>query len=211
MKVVSTLAMLAGLCVAGPVAAQYGQQSTNPGSPSTAKTAAPEARVEGKDADFLKQAAQNGRAEVEASKLAQTKATQADVKAFAAKMVEDHQQAHQELAQLAQSKGVKLPDDPSLMQRGRLKMLSGADGEKFDKRYAEDFGVKAHEDTVKMFKNAAANAKDADVKAFAQKTLPKLEEHLTMARSMEAAVVPTAAGKSDDRGAKSATTEPKKQ
>ena len=74
-------------------------------------------------------------------------------------------------------------------------MLSGADGEKFDKRYAESFGVKAHEDTVKLFKDAAANAKDPEVKAFAQKTLPKLEEHLTMARSMEAAVVPTAAGK----------------
>ena len=52
---------------------------------------------------------------------------------------------------------------------------------------------------MKLFKNAAANAKDADVKAFAQKSLPKLEEHLTMARSMEAAVVPTAAGKSDPK------------
>ena len=59
--------------------------------------------------------------------------------------------------------------------------------------------MKAHEDTVKLFKNAAANAKDAGVKAFAQKSLPKLEEHLTMARSMEAAVVPTAAGKSDPK------------
>ncbi len=87
------------------------------------------------------------------------------------------------------------------MQRGKLKMLSGADGEKFDKRYAEDFGVKAHEDTVKLFKNAAANAKDADVKAFAQKTLPKLEEHLAMARTMAAAVVPTAAVNQGDRAA----------
>jgi putative membrane protein len=233
MKVVTTtFAMIAGLCLAGAATAQpSGQQSTNPASPSSGKTATQaqskaaeadkagtrrEARVEGKDADFLKQAAQNGHAEIEASKLAQTKATQPDVKSFAGKMVADHQKAHQELAQLAQSKGVKLPDDPSLMQRGKLKLLSGADGEKFDKRYAESFGVKAHEDTVKMFKDAAANAKDADVKAFAQKTLPKLEEHLTMARSMEAAVVPTAAGKSDDRGAKterakSGAPEPKKQ
>ena len=209
MKVVTTtFAMIAGLCLAGTVAAQTGQQTTNPGSPSAGRTAtqAPaeratrqEAKVEGKDADFLKQAAQNGHAEVEASKLAQTKATQPDVKSFAQKMVDDHQKAHQELAQLAQSKGVKLPEDPSLMQRGKLKMLSGADGEKFDKRYAESFGVKAHEDTVKLFKDAAANAKDAEVKAFAQKTLPKLEEHLTMARSMEAAVDPAAAGKRSER------------
>ena len=128
MKVVTTtFAMIAGLCLAGTAAAQTGQQTTNPGSPAAGRTAtqAPaeratrqEAKVEGKDADFLKQAAQNGHAEVEASKLAQTKATQADVKSFASKMVEDHQKAHQELAQLAQSKGVKLPDDPSLMQRG---------------------------------------------------------------------------------------------
>jgi putative membrane protein len=233
MKVISTLAMIAGLCVAGTAAAQSsGQQSTTPASPSAGKTATPaqtkaeradkagmrqEARVEGKDAGFLKQAAQNGHAEIEASKLAQTKATQSDVKTFAGKMVEDHQKASQELMQLAQSKGVKLPDDPSLMQRGRLKLLSGADGEKFDRRYAESFGVKAHEDNLKLFKEAAANAKDADVKAFAQKTLPKLEEHLTMARSMESAVAPTAAGQRPDRTgdragtSKSSTTTGKSQ
>jgi putative membrane protein len=79
MKVVSTLAMVAGLCAAGTAAAQSCQQSTNP-SPSTGTTAAPadkatreEAKVEGKDADFLKQAAQNGHAEIEASKLARSK------------------------------------------------------------------------------------------------------------------------------------------
>jgi putative membrane protein len=206
--------LIAGLCAAGMAVAQSGQQSTTPTRPSAGQTAPPpqartqpagaerqEAKVESKDADFLKQAAQNGHAEMEASKLAQTKATQADVKSFAGKMVDDHQKAHQDLAKLASDKGVKLPESPSLMQRAKLKMLSGADGEKFDKRYAESFGVKAHEDTVKLFKNAAANAKDADVKAFAQKTLPKLEEHLTMARTMEAAVVPTAAGSAKDRTA----------
>jgi putative membrane protein len=210
--VTTTVAMIAAVCMAGAAAAQTSPSSTTtPTTPSAGQTTLPPqartgadreaARLDGKDESFLKQAAQNGHAEVEASKLAQTKATQADVKSFAGKMVEEHQKASQELAALASSKGVKLPEGPSLMQKAKLKMLSGADGAKFDKRYAENFGVKAHEDTVKLFKNAAAGAKDADVKAFAQKTLPTLEQHLTMARSMEATVAPTAAGKPADRSA----------
>ena len=51
----------------------------------------------------------------------------------------------------------------------------------------------------------AAQAKDADVKAFAQKTLPTLQEHLTMAKAMEASVEPTAAGKPAERSADKST------
>jgi putative membrane protein len=147
------------------------------------------------DADFMKQAAQNGLAEVEASKLAQTKAKSADIKSFAGKMVTEHTKANDELMKLAADKGVKLPDKPSLMQRTKLKMLSSADGDNFDKRYADGFGVKAHEDTVKLFQEEGTKGKDADVKMWAQKTLPDLQEHLTLAKSMQASVEPTATGK----------------
>lgn len=208
---VSALALAAGLCLSGAVMAQSGQQSTQPQSPSSGEraTTTPQPRTERApadkagakiakaDSDFLKQAAQNGHAELEASKMAQSKATQSDVKAFAEKMVTEHTKTHQELATLAQSKGVALPDGPSLMQRAKLKMLAGAEGAKFDERYAESFGVKAHEDTIKLFRDGAAKAQDADVKSFAQKTLPALQEHLTLAKAAHATAAPTAAGKAD--------------
>ena len=99
--------------------------------------------------------------------------------------IEDHTKANQELETLASSKGVDLPDGPSLLQKGKSKlMLSTADGESFDRRYAESMGVEAHEDNIELFEKAVKEAEDPDVKAYAQKTLPKLQEHLEMARKL---------------------------
>ncbi len=139
------------------------------------------------DADFMKQAAQNGAAEIEASQLALQKARNPEVKAFAEKMVADHTKTSEELKQLAASKNVKLPEGPSMKQKAELKMVSAGDDAKFDERYAKAFGVKAHQETIKLFQEAAAKATDADVKAFAQKTLPALNHHLEMARALEGA------------------------
>jgi putative membrane protein len=137
------------------------------------------------DADFMKQAAQNGAAEIEASKLALQKAQRPEVKTFAEKMVADHTKTADELKQLAASKKVSLPDGPSVKQKAELKMISAGDDAKFDERYAKSFGVKAHEETIKLFQEAANGATDAEVKAFAQKTLPALNHHLEMAKSLE--------------------------
>jgi putative membrane protein len=137
------------------------------------------------DANFLEQAAQNGLAEVQASRLALEKATQAEVKAFAQKMVDDHTKSNAELSSLAAAKRVKVPTEPSLMQRAKLRLLGTADGANFDARYVEQMGIEAHEDTIELFRKAAADAQDADVKAFASKTLPTLEHHLQMARQLK--------------------------
>lgn len=139
------------------------------------------------DASFLKQAAQNGAAEIEASKLAQQKAQRPDVKAFADAMVADHTKVDAELKQLAAAKKVELPTGPSAKQKAELKLIDAGDKAKFDQRYAESFGLKAHQETIELFEEAAKNASDADVKAFAQKTLPSLKHHLEMARALERA------------------------
>ena len=140
------------------------------------------------DRNFMEQAAQNGHAEVEAAKLAQGKSANQKVKDFAAKMEQDHTKTNEELAALASSKNVKLPTEPSAVQKSKAKAMDALDGERFDRRYADEMGVKAHEDTVKMFRKAADGAKDADVKAFAAKTLPALEEHLKMSRDLRASL-----------------------
>lgn len=188
------------------VTAAHAQASAPSAAPAT--SAAQAARAATKparaDAAFMKQAAQNGHAEVEGSKLALTKAVNTQVKGFAQQMVDDHTKSSEELKALAASKGVKLPTEPSMAQKARLKLLQGADGAEFDKRYAEQLGVKAHEDTLKLFQKAAANAKDPDVKAFATKTLPALQHHLQMARELKGVTDKQSAAK-DDRPARGAS------
>ncbi len=139
------------------------------------------------DASFMKEAAHAGAAEIEASKLAQTKAKNADVKTFADSMMADHTKVADELKALAASKNVKLPEGPSLKQKTELKLIDAGDNDKFDERYAKNFGVKAHEDTIKLFEEASRKAKDPEVKAWALKTLPGLQHHLEMAKALPVA------------------------
>ena len=166
-------------------------QTTLPASaPKPAVTASGVAGNNGKlspfDGAFLEQAAQNGHAEIDGAKAALEKAKDSRVKSFAQKLIDDHTKAHAELAALASSKGVELPKDPSVGQKAKAKILSFRDGDSYDKHFIESIGIKAHESTIKLFKRAAAEATDADVKAFATKTLPTLEGHLKQAHDLHA-------------------------
>lgn len=137
------------------------------------------------DALFMKEAAESGHFEIEASALANTRATSADIKQFATRMQADHKAADVALTALAQKKGATLPTKPSDAQQATLKSLSGMKGENFDAAYAKEVGVKAHTEAVALFRKTSTSATDADVKAFAGKTLPTLEKHLEMAKGLE--------------------------
>ncbi|UVH52339.1 DUF4142 domain-containing protein [Pseudomonas sp. CBSPBW29] len=133
--------------------------------------------------DFVDAAAQGGITEVEAGKLALEKSGAADIKAFAQHMITDHTKANQELTALATKLDIKVPDDASLTDKAKKMILEIRD-ESFDKAYANN-QVKAHEDTVALFKKEAASSDDAELKAFAEKTLPTLETHLKMAKELQ--------------------------
>lgn len=150
---------------------------------AVAATAATQAQA-WSEASFMKNAAHAGAAEIEASMLAQSKARNPDVKAFATTMVNDHTKVADELKALAASKNVTLPEGPSVAQKAKLKMIDAGDDDKFDVRYAKTFGVKAHQDTIKLFQEASTKAKDPEVKAWVDKTLPGLRHHLEMAQAL---------------------------
>ena len=136
------------------------------------------------DRKFLEKAAQGGIAEVELGKLATQKAQSDDVKKFGQKMVDDHSKANDQLKQLASQKGVTLPttmDRSSQKEYDRLSKLSGSD---FDQEYMKHM-VSDHKKDVSEFKSEASKAKDADLKQWAQTTLPVLEEHLKLAQTDE--------------------------
>ncbi|MBP0597223.1 DUF4142 domain-containing protein [Herbaspirillum sp. LeCh32-8] len=144
--------------------------------------------VPGKDKSFMVKAAEAGNAEVAASKVALEKSSNPAVKDFAQKMIDQHTQVGDELKQLASSKDVSLPSEPSVAQRAKIAVLDKLSGATFDKRYASMIGVTAHKDAVKLFQKASTSAQDPDVKNFAAKTLPGLEQHLQMATELKSKV-----------------------
>ena len=137
------------------------------------------------DKSFLKKAAEGGALEVQASQVADQKSQDPQVKSFAEKMVSEHTKVGDELGQLASSKGVTVPTDPSITQKAKLKLLSSESGAHFDKSYAKDIGVSAHKDTIALFQKEIDKGQDPDIKAFAQKTMPSLQEHLQMAQALQ--------------------------
>ncbi|WP_309564954.1 DUF4142 domain-containing protein [Methylobacillus flagellatus] len=137
------------------------------------------------DKHFIENAAQAGKAEIAASELAKTKSKNPEVLKFANTMITDHKKAYSELSDLAKQKGVEIPTEPSLVQKGKAKLLESKDGKDFDEAYAEEIGVAAHEDAVKLFDETSKEADDADVKKLASKTLPTLQHHLAEARNLQ--------------------------
>lgn len=136
------------------------------------------------DSRFLKNAIQGSHAEILGSQLALDKTKDADVRAFAQKMIDDHGKMVEEAGNLANKKGMTPPTGPSVIQSTEITALKALSGGAFDAMYVNRIGVASHESTVKMFEKAAHDAKDPDVKAMAAKTLPKLREHLEMARAL---------------------------
>lgn len=163
----------------------YAQGTAATGASAPMHGAATVARA---DRNFLEDAAEINIAEIRASNLALEKATSADVKAYAQMMVDGHKKATEELRALAQAKGVKLPDDATLMAKAKTKMLEERSGASFDKHYIEAIGIKAHENAIKRFEKASKDAKDPEVKAWADKMLPDLRTHLEKAKSVASAV-----------------------
>lgn len=140
------------------------------------------------DQGFLRKAGESGMLEIKASELAVQKSQHPEVKRFAEMMIKDHTAVDKELKALAESKGFQLPVELDGDKRDLMEELRQLDGPKFDEEYAEEVAVDAHKDAVDLFEDAADDADDPDVKAFAAKHLPALQNHLEMGKQLKDAV-----------------------
>jgi putative membrane protein len=145
------------------------------------------ADIDGKSKEFVTDTYENGLAEVKMGQLALGKTANADVKKFAQMMVDDHGKANTELKAIADAKNVKVATEPTMVAKGKEKMMDAKSGADFDKAFA-DAMTDSHKKSVEAFEKASKDSKDADVKAFATKTLPTLREHLAHAEALKAKV-----------------------
>jgi len=152
-------------------------------TPSNSNVAAANANASGDS--FVTEAASGGMAEVELGKLASTKSQNADVKKFAEMMVTDHSKANDELKSLASKKNITLPTAPIAKHQSVIQKLQGMSGADFDKAYVNDM-LEDHEKDVAEFEKQSQSNPDADVKAFAAKTLPTLKKHLDAIKALSA-------------------------
>jgi len=175
MKATATLALAAIALAAVPAFAQV--QISRDGRPE--KIFRPISGLNTMDVHFLREAAIINLFEIKSSQLAGEKSSNAFVTEYAKEMIADHQMAFAELKEIAESKGVSLPQDlpPDLMRLYRH--LENQSGTTFDAAY-QNAQRSGHANASNEFKGEIENGKDEDVKAFAVKTLPTVEMHYRM-------------------------------
>lgn len=139
------------------------------------------------DARFLEAAAGAGMFEMEAAELAGKRAQDAQVRAYAAKMLEQHRKVNDELKALAAARKVPLPGQPSAPDRATLEQLRAKTGAAFDDLYVEKAALDAHATANRLFETAAKESEDPQIRDFASRTLPMLADHYSMSRALKGA------------------------
>jgi putative membrane protein len=137
-------------------------------------------------ADFVKEAAISDMFEIQSSELAEQKATDPQTKAFAERMVKDHKKTSTDLKMLVDSGKVNadIPTQLDSSHQSMLDKLKGLDGADFAKQYHSDQDS-GHKDAVSLFKRYADGGDNPDLKTWAAKTLPTLDDHLKMAQDLD--------------------------
>jgi len=136
------------------------------------------------DQAMMLEVAQGGIMQLELSRMAVQKATSPEVKRIAQAEVEEQTLLANKLKEIAQAKGVSMPNSSdgkatSIMQR--MGRLSGAE---FDRMYLQESGVRGHEMLDKVMSRVESEASDDGLKSLAAAAHPLVRTHLQVAQQM---------------------------
>lgn len=129
-------------------------------------------------------------AEIDAGKLAQSNAQNADVKQFATHMVKSHGHMNASLAKKIKMKPMVNDTSEGIKKDAlaSLEELKGMQGADFDKAYI-DKQVMMHEKVLDMINNTLLpNAQNAQLKAALTKAAPEVKSHLEKAKKIQASM-----------------------
>ena len=160
-----------------------GASSAKPAS----TTAGASAKVSKADMELMEDIAHANIAEIQTGKLALEKATSDQVRKFAQKMIDDHTLAQQELQKLATAKGVTLPTETDPQHKVIATALKALSGDTFDRQYMSQVGVADHKRTHELLEKTQRTATDPELKAYAQKTMGVVHQHLSTAQQITSA------------------------
>jgi putative membrane protein len=135
--------------------------------------------------DFASTIAGSDLYEIAAGKLAQTNATNADLKAFGGMLVTDHTKSTAELKAAAAeaSPAVTVPATMPAELQAKLDALKAAKGADFDKLFVEQ-QKEGHQKALDALKSYAVSGDQPALKTFATKATPVVQGHLDKLNAM---------------------------
>jgi putative membrane protein len=183
MHVLATTMVFATLLVTSALAQQGNPAGRSPDTPPTRPGDAASTQTNAQDRLFTMLVAAGGMAEVNASRLAERKADNDAVKAFARRMVQDHSKANDELANVAQHADIRLPAELDQEHRAMQAELEKLSGPEFDVGYMR-IQVQEHQKAVQLLEWEIGSGQHAKVQHLASEVLPNVINHLQMAQEI---------------------------
>jgi len=167
---------------------------TKPGTPTTTPAPTPTAnpaatpsqtgdREMTNDLPFLREAAGVNLMEIRLGQLAESKASNAAVKQFGQRMVNDHTRLEQDLSSMASANGIALNPTLTPAQSDNIARLQNLSGPQFDQAYMS-LMIQGHQTDVAQFDTQSRNADSPQVREFAARSLPILQQHLSLAQQV---------------------------
>ena len=132
---------------------------------------------------FLRDALQGDNSEIMLGRMAAERARSPAVREFGQTLVSDHQQARQEVRDLARNFGLRGMWQSSQEAQDEREKLDGLQGREFDREFVR-FMVDDHRKDVSAFRDEA-NENHGQVSDLARNQLPTLRNHLRMAIALE--------------------------
>lgn len=135
------------------------------------------------DKEFITKVAQNDITETKMSQLLLQRSKNKAVTDFAQKMIKEHTDSNKELMDIANSKGFKVLNDISSDDKSLLDNFRQLDRQSFNRAYMQ-VQVQTHSKIQAEIQKYLEQGQDASLKAFADKILPVIVEHLQMAQKI---------------------------
>ena len=143
------------------------------------------------DADIANVIHEVNAGEIAAGKIAQTKAKNADVKAYAREMVQAHTALDKKGAKITGQQGATnatIRDSVVNANQAMSSQLQSANsGADFDKAYI-DGQVQGHQNALSFLQAAQNKTQNADLKKMIDAAIPDVQKHLDRARSLQSKV-----------------------
>lgn len=142
-----------------------------------------QASLNQQDREFANMAAQGNQGEIALGNLAQHKASNDAVKQFAKTIIDDHTNAGQQLKNWASQSKFTLPNGLTQEDNSTKSSLSSLSGSQFDQKYIQS-QLQDHKKAIALFEKEINEGQDPQLKQFAQKTLPVLQDHVRIAEDL---------------------------
>ena len=141
------------------------------------------------DKNFAVDATYSNLAETRMGQLAMDKGANLSVREFGEMMVTEHTEAQDQLALIAESLDIVLPDTLTTEQRVLHEQLSLLEDEAFDSAYISS-QITAHREAQQIFQRQIDQGLNSRLHAYASNTLLKINLHLENALDLESEFVP---------------------